>query len=138
MNPGGEARGDVVHEPLGAIAVAPADEERNNELRIRVQRGPRPGVASAIGRGLGIRNVLLFGVDERPNLVDLNSLRLHPPDVLVVEGSAELASVLEQLRDRVDAHVRNAGDRPHGRSLAEHVEDLGALGDRQLVHAHKI
>ena len=36
--------------------------------------------------------------------------------------------------DRVDRHVRNAGDRPHRRALAEHREDLDALGEGQLVH----
>ncbi len=40
-----------------------------------------------------------------------------------------LASFNEKLGDRVDRHVRDTADRPHGRSLAQHGEDLGALGE---------
>jgi hypothetical protein len=45
----------------------------------------------------------------------------------VVEGCTGMAAINQELRDRVDGHVADAGNRPHGRALAEHLEDLGAL-----------
>ena len=51
-----------------------------------------------------------------------------------MQRQAGLASV-HQAGHGVDGHVRHAADRPHGRALAEHREDLDALGEGQLVHA---
>ena len=53
-----------------------------------------------------------------------------------MQDQASLASFNQQLGNRVDRHVRNAADRAHGRSFAQHGEDLDALGEGQLVHAH--
>lgn len=40
-----------------------------------------------------------------------------------------------ELGDGVDRHVHHAANRPHGRPLAEHGEDLDALFERQFIHA---
>ena len=61
--------------------------------------------------------------------------KLYDVHRLVMEASAGRAGINKQLGDDDDAHVRDAGDRPHGRSLAEHREDLGALGNRSLFMA---
>tara|TARA_R100001143_G_C3335229_1_gene121457 strand:- start:406 stop:591 length:186 start_codon:yes stop_codon:yes gene_type:complete len=47
-----------------------------------------------------------------------------------------IASVGEQLGNRVDRNIRDARDRAHGRTLNQHVEDEAALFDGQLVHAY--
>lgn len=44
----------------------------------------------------------------------------------------------QQLGHRVDRHVINAANRPHGRDLAQHGENLTALFVGQLVHVHCI
>ena len=53
-----------------------------------------------------------------------------------MEAGAEAAGVLQELRHRVDRHVRQPRDGAHRSALAEHGEDLGALGNRELVHAN--
>jgi hypothetical protein len=52
---------------------------------------------------------------------------------LIVERRAGFPSLGKQLGDRVDAHVRKARGRAHRSPLAQHGEDLSALGDRELV-----
>ncbi len=71
------------------------------------------------------RDVLLFGVAERPDFVALNSLGLNIPNRLIMECLASLTRLFQQLRHRVDGHVDHAADGPHGRTLAKHVEDFG-------------
>jgi hypothetical protein len=51
---------------------------------------------------------------------------------------ASLASLNQQLGNRVDRHIGNAADRTHGRPFAQHGKDLDALGEGQLVHANSI
>ena len=79
----------VIDERYGAFAVATADEMRNEQLRIGLNRRPGPNVAGAIHGRLHARNVLLLGADERPNFIDLNSARFHVAHLGVMEASAE-------------------------------------------------
>jgi hypothetical protein len=55
-----------------------------------------------------------------------------------MEGGADQTGIDQQFAHRVDAHVLDASDCPHGRILAEHREDFGALGEGQLEHAPSI
>jgi hypothetical protein len=52
-----------------------------------------------------------------------------------MEGRARLARIDQELHDGPDRDIGHTGGRPDGRSLAEHGEDLDALGERELVHA---
>ena len=106
-----------------AYRVPVANRPRHHQLRVGVDRSPRPTVASTIRGGLRARDILLLAANETPDFIPLNAPGLHVADGLVMEcltGSAR---------------VRHAGDRTHGRSLAEHGEDLDTLGMGQLVHA---
>ena len=76
----GKAVLHVVHEGQRIFAVATADQPRNDQLAVAVERGPRPRVASAIDRLLHGRDVLLLRVGERPDFVALNALGLHVAD----------------------------------------------------------
>jgi hypothetical protein len=71
---------------------------------------------------------------EGPDFVALNLGRLHAANLLIVEGVADVAGVDPRLRDGVYRNVNHAGDRPQGRALNQHVEDLDAFGERKLVH----
>lgn len=51
-----------------------------------------------------------------------------------MKGDARLASIFEKLRHGIDGHPGHAGDRPHGRSLDQKGEDLGAGFEGQLIH----
>lgn len=106
-----KTRRDVVHEPLRALTITAADEVGDDELRVRIDRGPSPSVSRAIRGRLGVRNVLLLGVGEAPNLVDLDALRRHAPDVGVVIGHARLASIDQEFDDGV---LAGAGQSRHG------------------------
>lgn len=51
-------------------------------------------------------NVLLLGVGERPDFIDLDPRRPHVADVGIVIGGTSLARVNQQLGDRVLARPR--------------------------------
>ncbi len=65
----------------------------------------------------------------------VDAARLHAADLGIMEGEASLAGIYQQLGNGVYRDIRHAGNRPHGRPLAKHGEDLNALFDGQLVHA---
>jgi hypothetical protein len=90
---------NVLHEPCGAIAVAAADEMRNDELGIGLDSGPSPGIASAINLALHARNVLLFRRREAPNFVNLNPLRFDVANLGVMEPGAEAARVVLSVKN---------------------------------------
>lgn len=125
---------EIIDKPASALAVPAADEVGQDELRIRVNRGPRPRVARAIRCCLRLRYVLLLGVGERPNLIDLHPPRLDVADVLVVVGGAHLARVHQQLCDRVLAGARYPRDRADRHALTEKLEDARAVVCGKLVH----
>jgi hypothetical protein len=116
----GDAIGNVLNEPSGAVAITPAYEMRNNELGISLNRGPGPSVGGAIDRAFHLGDVLLLRRREAPNFVHLNALRFNVSDLGVMEASAKPTRVNKELRNRVDAHVREARHAPHRSALAEH------------------
>jgi len=133
-----EASAEIVDEPHGAFAIAATNKIRHYQFCIGFNRRPSPSVAGAIGRGLRGRNVLLLGVGEAPNFVDLYALGLHVAHVGVVIGRARLPSVDKEFRDRVLARARKARDGADRLAFAEKVKDAGALFCGQLVHEFKM
>ena len=107
----GKAGAQIVHQLDCAVAAATANEIGHGQLRVGVDRGPGPHVAGPFRRGLRGRDVLLLGVAERPNLVALDAARLHIVHRFVVNREAGFPRLDEQLRNRVDRHVRHAADR---------------------------
>jgi hypothetical protein len=99
---------------------------------VHVQVSPAPLIGFFIAE-----TFFLFGCGEAPNFIALNALGLYAPHMLVMEDCANLASFFEELRYGVDRHIAYARDRPHGRTFAEHCEDLDARGDRELVHVNQ-
>ena len=131
----GKALLQIVHQQHRNIGVAPTHHPIADQLAVGAQTRPCPSIASAFGRGPGRRDVPSLAVAKCPDFIALDAAAAQAAHSFVVERRARAASVDQQLDDRVDAHVGHAGDRPHGRSLAEHEEDLDALGHGQLVHA---
>src|SRR5687768_9189797 len=70
----GEASSEIVHEVASSNRVALPDHPGANELAIGVHCDPRPHVASDASFKHLRSDVLLFRIDERPNLIDLNPL----------------------------------------------------------------
>ena len=65
----------------------------------------------------------------------LDAAGLHTAHMLVVVFERRFAGTLQQLIDGVDRAADDALDRPHRHAFAKEFEDLGALGEGQLVHA---
>lgn len=78
----------------------------------------QPGEAPHEGRHAEIRPLGIAGADmvgigigEGLNLVALHPARLHATHMLIVETGARQPGIDQQLADRVDAHVHDAGGR---------------------------
>src|SRR5258708_23794903 len=103
-----------------------ANMPRDNQLGVGINRGPCPNITSAFGSALGKADVLGLCVRKTPDFVALNFGSGDVADSFIMEGGAYGASVDKKLRHRVDRHAAHPRDRPHGRSLAKHREDLDA------------
>ena len=103
-------------------------------LEIGFDRCPSPHVA--IGQILALRgrDVFLLAIDEAPDLVALNAAHLHTADMLIMIGGANLARVDHQLDHGVLARARQAGNGADRATLAQKVQNAGALGGGQLFH----
>ena len=108
----GEPFGEIHHEVVGGLPVPLAEQPRNYQLRVSINRGPRPRVARAFRCGLRGLDVLRLRVAELPDLIYLDAFRLDVANRLVVERDAGFASVHEQLGGDVDGRARDAADRP--------------------------
>jgi hypothetical protein len=84
-----------------------------------------------------------LGRSAKPPMADRNAAAPHMQQCVrpnrfefadhVVSGASSFGGTV--MPSASYAHVGHAGDRPHGRPLAEHREDLDTLGYRELVHA---
>ena len=61
----GETRLKIAHERNAGVLAAVADVPRDDQLRVGINRGPRPNVARGLWRGLGELDVLFLGIAER-------------------------------------------------------------------------
>lgn len=73
-------------------------------------------------------------MDERPNLIDLNTLAGQAAQGLVLVLAERLTGILKQLGDGVLAGASEAADRAERHPFDHHPEDFGALGGGELVH----
>ena len=64
LDPVRQTRPQIGHEGKGLLGIAPADAPRDDELAVDIERGPSPGVARPIRRGLRRLDVLGFNMDE--------------------------------------------------------------------------
>ena len=121
----------------GRIRIAVADQERDDQLGVGIQRGPCPGIASTFRGCLAVATLrcLAWTKDQ----ISSHWMRLDlTPRTFSSWNAMQASPAPQQLRHRVDGDVRHAGYRPHGRTFHQHGEDLDALGGAELVHAHVI
>ena len=136
LNPVRQPTAKIVHQHQGELRITAPDHVRDQQLAVGFDRGPGPAIADRrIAGAFAGRRVLLLGVNEAPNLVALDAARLHTAHVLVVVFERSFAGLAQQLVHCVDGAADRPLDRPHGHALTQEREDLGALGEGQLVHA---
>ena len=113
--------------------VALPDVVVRNELRVGVERNPRPEIADLV-LIVSRRQLRLFLADEGPNLVHLQALAANALDRVGHEALASAADAHDQLEDRVAMHARHALGRANGSAFGERAEDCRLLVDRQCCH----
>ena len=77
LRPAGRAIPNVAPERRGRRDVARPDDPRDQQLRVGIQRRPRPRVSGFRRSFLGALHVRLLRVDEAPDLVHLDPLGPH-------------------------------------------------------------
>lgn len=85
------------------------------------------------GAALAVATFFCLALAERPDFVGLDALGVDTTHGGVVMRSTGLAGVYRRGGDGVDRHVHHPTDRAHGIALAEHRENLDALGEGELV-----
>ena len=95
-----KALSKIVDENLSRFAVAAANVEGRNQLRVGVQPNPRPDITSAFRGLFRGRQVLLFRVAKCPCLIDLYVLtwKVHEHAVLIFRE--RLPGILQELLQR--------------------------------------
>src|SRR6202011_3256108 len=123
-----------ITDKLNSRRTAPiADTPGRNELRISADRNPCPHVPGCLWRGLGEHDVALLGINEAPDLIELDALAGQVAEHLVLIGRARLAGIDRQLVYGVDRNVSYATGRTKTVSLDQQIEDMSALGNGQPV-----
>lgn len=134
----GQPAPQIVQERHSAVRIAAGDQPANQHLRVGAECRPGPGIARARRRGLSFANIVVLGVDERPDLIDLHPLARKVPQRAVLIGRAGVARIDQQLSHGVLAGACKPRHSAHGLPLTQQVEDLGAVFAGQLVHTQVI
>ena len=106
---------NILKEVRCTPRVPPAYGPANNQLRIRINRGEGPNVAS-VAHALPhlLRDVLLFRIAERPNLIDLDALRSDVANgrvLVLLAGFADLHQGTQHSALRHASHARRGANR---------------------------
>lgn len=138
LNAMGQPAGNVLHKLMGIASVTATNQVGQNQLGIGIDGGPSPDITNAF-RALHIfGDVLLFSVNEGPDLIALDSVALQVHQGLALVVSTSRAKVNQEFGHSVDAHIRNARDGAQAAPLNQKTDDLDALGERELVHRSNI
>ena len=111
------------------VGVALADDERWNQLGVRVQRDERPDIAVRPG----LAGVLLLRADEPPNLVNLDLLAGEVPHLFVHDFLAGGPDADAEVHYRVAVDAGYALDAADARAFAQHGDDSDLLIGCQYV-----
>jgi hypothetical protein len=110
-----------------------ANMERHTELRIRINRCPRPNVAPS-ELLLLCGDVLLFRSHEAPDFVALETAHRHTAHSAVMEVSANAANLTQETGDCVLRYPSDPNRAADAVSFAKAPNDLCALGCAKLFH----
>lgn len=127
LNPVSKAALEVIHKIAGRLGVAATDNPRGNELGFRVDGRPCPNVSGPPFRIHFGRDVLLLGIDERPDFIAFKSIQLQILKGIILVIKAGRADVSEQFQDGILGNPSHAHGGVNRNSLYESGYDLDAL-----------
>jgi hypothetical protein len=125
---------NVLKEIRRTPRVPPAYGPANYKLRIRINRSEGPNVAN-IAHALPhlCRGVLLFGIAEAPNLVDLNTLRFNVANGRVLILLASFPDLHQGTQHRALRRTRHASRRANRAAFYQRCDDRRLLCDAEYV-----
>ena len=126
---------DVLHDLRGAPGIALPQKPAHDQFGIGVDSYERPDIASVPTVRQHLRlDVLLFGVAERPNLINLDSLRCDVAKGLIHVGSTGGTEFHDQLGDGVLGSTSHPGSGSDAVAFNQGCNDLSSLLCAQPVH----
>ena len=135
LNAIGQPACEVFDEVTRTVRVARRNEPARYQLGVGVNRGPKPRIASAgVLFGHIRRNVLLFGVHERPALVHLHPFAIQVAECPILVIGAEGANLHHQADDSLFGNSGHADGGANRAALNQATDDLRALFGSEAVH----
>jgi hypothetical protein len=125
----------VLNKVVRRSGVASPNEPAGNELGVRINRYPCPSVASRAVHSLLKRAIPFLRINERPNLIALDSLtrKIAKNSILIFRTGA--TKIAQQIHNRGAMNARHSTDGAQGISLYQCSNYLFPLFGAQLVHA---
>lgn len=119
LNAIGKAACQIVHESLGGLHSTVAEGEGSNQLRIGVNRNPRPHIAITKLALLFSRDILLLGIAELPDFIALDSLARQVAKRLILIFRTCLSNLSQQFENGVLRYARHSHSGANGVSFHE-------------------
>ena len=118
----------VIHEGLGAVAVAASHVPRGNEFCVGTEGNPRPHVAPSLGPLL-VARILVLGSHERPDFIALKTLAREVPEGVVLEPGAGVTEIGQQLLNGRAVDARHAHCGAEAVAFDEGGDNVGTLAE---------
>jgi hypothetical protein len=129
-----QSLGNILQESGSKPRVSVSNHPRDNKLRIGVDGREGPGVSADARSGHFGRNVLLLRSDERPYLVDLNTLSGNVSNSHVMELGASGSHFGQQAEDSSLRYASHADSGANGRAFHQRRDYRYFLLQAQCGH----
>lgn len=127
LNAARQSARKIGNERPGVTCAASADQPRNGQFRVGINRRPSPDVADAKLSAHICGHVLFLRIAERPDFVALNAARFHAAHRAVMVLGASAAHVGKEPSDRALRCSRHAASGANGIALDEGRDYLDSL-----------
>jgi hypothetical protein len=137
---------DSIRQPASYIlkelrrtpSIPPSHKPANHQLGIGVNRSERPDVASTVLFGDFWRDVLLLGIAERPDFINLDPLRRNVADGRILVFCASIPDTDKQAKNCTFRYASHARRRPNGTAFDQRCDNRYFLRHAYLVHISSI
>ena len=124
----------ILQEMISATGIPLTDEPAGNEFAVRVESHPCPAIAAAL-RLLLRRAILSFRINERPNLVTLDSFTGKIAKNLVLIFRTGAAKIAKQFHYRGAMYATHASDGAKRIAFDQGCDNRCPFSAIQFVHA---